>query len=271
LLRAARVPIVYTAHNTFERHATMVDSPRVFPALARRTIVHTEADRARLAHPASVIPHGHYAGVAGAAAEIEPAAAREALGLRPDALVALLFGHLRPDKGLDDFLEAVAATAPWVALVAGKEGGALEAEAGRLANPELAGRVSVHEGFHDMNAVGRFFAAADVVVIPYRQASQSGVLHLAYGFARPVVVYPVGGLLEAVIPGRTGWACAEADPSALAAALREAEAMGRDELRRRGEQGQRWALEHFDWGRIADATREVYEAAIAARPRGRYG
>jgi glycosyltransferase involved in cell wall biosynthesis len=262
LLRAARVPIVYTAHNTFKRRAAAIDSARVFPALARATIVHTDADRARLSHPASVIPHGHYAAVADAAPEIDPKAARELLGLRADALVALLFGHLRTDKGLDDLLEAVARTPPWTAVVAGQEGGALAAAARRLASPELAGRVSVHEGFHDMSAVGRFFAAADVVVIPYHQASQSGVLHLAYGFARPVVVYPVGGLIEAVLPGETGWACAEPTPEALAAALSEAAALGPAELRRRGERGRRWARERFDWGRIAQVTQELYQSAL---------
>ena len=66
-----------------------------------------------------------------------------------------------------------------------------------------------------MTQAAQLFAAADAVVLPYEVASQSGVLLLAYGFQRPVVVYPVGGLLEAVIDGETGWICARSDVEAL--------------------------------------------------------
>jgi D-inositol-3-phosphate glycosyltransferase len=118
--------------------------------------------------------------------------------------------------------------------------------------------VTVREGFHAIDAVAEFFAAADLVALPYRLVSQSGVLQLAYGFSRPVVAYPVGGLTEAVIDGETGWLCRQPTPSALAAALHEADAAGRDELRRRGAAGRRWASETLDWDAIAAATEAVY-------------
>ena len=69
----------------------------------------------------------------------------------------------------------------------------------------------VREGFLDMDEVAELFAAADTVALPYREASQSGVLLLAYGFSRPVIVYPSGGMLEAVVDGETGWVCSEPD------------------------------------------------------------
>jgi glycosyltransferase involved in cell wall biosynthesis len=117
-------------------------------------------------------------------------------------------------------------------------------------------------GFQPAEQVGRLFAAADLVALPYHRASQSGVLHLAYGFARPVVAYPVGGLAEAVIPGVTGWICSEPSPRALAAVLREAGATGHAHLRRLGEEGRRWAEREFDWDRIAEATATVYQRAL---------
>jgi glycosyltransferase involved in cell wall biosynthesis len=128
----------------------------------------------------------------------------------------------------------------------------------------LAGRITIREGFHDIDAVAAFFAAADLVALPYRQVSQSGVLQLAYGFSRPVVAYPVGGLTEAVIDGQTGWLCARPTPSALAAGLHEADAAGRDELRRRGEAGRRWASETLGWDAIAAATEAVYATVARA-------
>jgi glycosyltransferase involved in cell wall biosynthesis len=267
VLLACHRPIVYTAHNTFERRPWALDATRIFPVAARETIVHTSADQERIRRRVTVIPHGHYGGVAEQARPVTPAAARETLGLAPDALIVLLFGVLRPDKGLGDLLHAAAEVPEWLVLVAGQEDGALHTEAPLLARADLAGRVTIREGFHEIDAVAEFFAAADLVAVPYRQASQSGVLHLAYGFTRPVVAYPVGGLIEAVVDGETGWMCAEPTPEALAAALRDAASGGREELRRRGEAAKRWAMEAYSWSTIADATEAVYAAAIQASPR----
>jgi glycosyltransferase involved in cell wall biosynthesis len=264
ILMACGARIVYTAHNTFERRRWALDGTRAFSALARHTIVHTAVDEQRVSGAASVLAHGHYAGVADRARPASPAMAREALGLSPELPVVLLFGVLRPDKGLGDLLAAAVQAPRWQVLVAGKEDGGLRAERETGRRPELAGRVTIREGFHEIDAVAEFFAAADLVALPYRQASQSGVLHLAYGFSRPVVAYPVGGLAEAVIEGETGWLCAHPTPSALAAVLHEADASGRDELRRRGEAARRWATETLDWNVIATATEAIY--ASVTRP-----
>jgi glycosyltransferase involved in cell wall biosynthesis len=264
VLRASGAKIVYTAHNTFERLTWEPDSTVVFPPLVAHTIVHTQGDRDRIKHSAvSVIPHGTYGPLAERAAPVTFEAAREALGIPLDALVVLLFGVLRPDKGLGDLLAAAAASPRWRVIVAGKEDGALAAEQARLSASALAGRVSVYEGFQDMDAVGRYFTAADLVALPYHVASQSGVAHLAYGFGRPLAAYPVGGLAEAVIDGTTGWLCAEPTPAALTAALDDAAAAGREECRRRGEAGRTWAGREFSWNGIAAATESVYRAALA--------
>jgi glycosyltransferase involved in cell wall biosynthesis len=262
LLRAAGAPLVYTAHNTFERGTTRLNSARVLPALSRQTIVHTEGDRARVSRPPAVIPHGHYGAVADSAPALDADDARRALGLPTDRLVVLLFGVLRPDKGLNDLLDAAAGVPAWHVLISGEDHGGLDPAAERLSAAPLAGRVTVLEGFQPIDRVGRLFAAADLVALPYLRASQSGVLHLAYGFGRPVAAYPVGGLTEAVIPGVTGWLCRAATPGALADALREAGAAGRMELRRLGGEGRRWAERTFDWDRIAAATETVYLRAL---------
>ena len=227
LLRASGAKLIWTAHNTFERRSRALDSARVLPALSRETIVHTEADRDRVSRPPTVIPHGHYGGIADVATPVDPAQARADLGLPADGLVVLLFGVLRPDKGLGDLLAAAAEAPPWLVLIAGEDHGGLASAAQWLASPRLSGRVTVLEGFQPIDAVARVFAAADLVALPYRRASQSGVLHLAYGFGRMVAAYPVGGLTEAVIPGVTGWICGEATPMALARVLGEAGALGR--------------------------------------------
>lgn len=259
VLLTAQARIVYTAHNTFERRRWALDSSRIFPALARATIVHTAADARQLGRPATIIPHGHYGLLAERAAVISPRAARQMIGLPEDAPVVLLFGHLRPDKGLDDLLGALLHAPGWHGLVAGEDDGALSLVEAQLRDPRLAGRVIVEEGFHELDAVGRYFAAADLVVLPYAKASQSGVLHLAYGFGLPVIAYPVGGIPEAVLDGETGWICEEPNAAALAAALRASSEQGQQEMRRRGRAAQTWARQAFGWDAIAVATLKVYE------------
>ena len=212
----------------------------------------------------AVIPHGEYGALARSGGPAEREAARAELGIAPDAPVTLLFGQLRVDKGLGDLLAAVERLPQLHVLVGGQEEGALAAASGQLANPALAGRVTVREGYLDMGEAAKLFAATDTVALPYAVASQSGVLLLAYGFRRPVVAYPVGGLLEGVLDGETGWVCARPDVDALVNALVAAAEAGWPECRRRGEAGARLAEERFAWPAIARRTGEVYRDVLAS-------
>jgi glycosyltransferase involved in cell wall biosynthesis len=264
-LAGARV-VVQTSHNTFERgrflRRTRLALVRMLEWLTTRTIVHTQADVGRI--PAGmrgrvvVIPHGEYGGLARTGGAVDRDRARAALGIAAQTPVTLLFGQLRGDKGLEDLLAAVSRVRELTLIIGGKDLGALQAAGPLLASGELAGRVIVREGFLAMDEVADLFAATDTVALPYRAASQSGVLLLAYGFQRPVIVYPVGGLLEAVIEGETGWICRRADPEALAEALADSVAAGPLECARRGEAGARLAEERYAWPVIARRTGELY-------------
>jgi glycosyltransferase involved in cell wall biosynthesis len=121
----------------------------------------------------------------------------------------------------------------------------------------------VREGYLDMHEAAQLFAATDTVALPYAVASQSGVLLLAYGFHRPVVVYPVGGLPEAVLDGETGWICARADVDGLVGALSASVDAGWRECRRRGEAGARYAEERYAWPAIARRTGDLYREVLA--------
>jgi glycosyltransferase involved in cell wall biosynthesis len=263
--RAVGARIVHTPHNTFDRHQDVGLGRRLMEQLPVQVIVHTQADMERLPAAvrakATVIPHGEYGALARSGGTPDRAQCRAELGVGDAELAVLLFGQLRIDKGLEDLLIAVRDTPGVRAIVGGQDLGALGAAAELLA--ELGPRVIVHEGFLEMTDAARLFAAGDVVAVPYREASASGVLVLAYGFARPVVVYPSGGLPEAVDDGETGWICARAEPSSLADALADAIAVGPAERERRGENGRRLAEERFGWPAIARATEKVYAQALS--------
>ncbi len=268
-MRLTGAPVVQTSHNTFERDRARDRTHSALAALTVQTIVHTEADVARVPRRATtrvtVIPHGEYSSLARSGGQASPERARAQLGIDPDSPVTLLFGQLRPDKGLDDLLAALVRVPHLHALIVGHEAGALEAAGEELKRAQAAGRVTVRDGFVDMTQAAQAFAACDTVVLPYSVASQSGVLLLAYGFHRPVIVYPVGGLPEAVIDGESGWICARCDVDALVDALNSSVAAGRAECYRRGEAGHRLAEERYGWHSIAARTAEIYHSVLAGR------
>jgi D-inositol-3-phosphate glycosyltransferase len=270
-LRLTGTPLVQTEHGAFDRTSRFLRTRRLARGLrarlTARTIVHTQADLARVApllgDRAVVIPHGEYGGLAGRGGTAERGRARAALGLAPDVPATLMFGQLRTDKGIDDLVAAVERVPHLHLLIGGQDAGGLAPVRERL--DALCDRVSVREGFLEMRQTAELFAAADTVALPYREASQSGVLLLAYGFARPVIIYPTGGMVESVIDGETGWICAAADVEALAQALAESVQAGPAECLRRGELGRRLAEERFSWPAIARRTGELYEQVLARR------
>jgi D-inositol-3-phosphate glycosyltransferase len=144
------------------------------------------------------------------------AEARKQLGLNGN--VALFFGHVRPFKGLDIALRAWRELQTNVTLVvAGEAWWESEEEYRQLAN----GLRNVRFDFRFIPdaEIATYFAAADVVLAPYRIEAQSGVALTAFHFARPVIATNVGGLPEIIEEGRNGMLVPPEDPGALAKAV----------------------------------------------------
>jgi glycosyltransferase involved in cell wall biosynthesis len=139
-----------------------------------------------------------------------------------DGDVALFFGYVRHYKGLDTLLEAwprVRARRPVTLIVAGEfyEDPEPYRRLARTAGGEPG--VRLLERYLPDAEVEAVFKAADVVVLPYRSATQSGVTHVAYALGVPVIVTDVGGLGETVKHGITGLVVPPENPDALAGAV----------------------------------------------------
>ena len=142
--------------------------------------------------------------------------ARRTLGLSGN--VALFFGHVRPFKGLDIALRAWRLLKTDVTLVvAGEAWFKSEDEYRELARG--LGSVRFDFRFIPDAEIATYFAAADVVLAPYRIEAQSGVALTAFHFARPVIATSVGGLPEIIEEGRNGMLVPPEDPQSLAAAI----------------------------------------------------
>jgi glycosyltransferase involved in cell wall biosynthesis len=144
--------------------------------------------------------------------------ARASLGLTGE--VALFFGYVRHYKGLDTLLRAwkdVRARRPEATLVVAGE--FYERPAAYEALAREAGGVRLLSRYIPDEEVEALFRAADVTVLPYRSATQSGVTHVSYALGVPVIATRVGGITETVKDGTTGLTCAPEDPAALAATI----------------------------------------------------
>lgn len=137
----------------------------------------------------------------------------------PDCPTVLFFGRLEYYKGLDLFVAAVEKAADTVpdlrAIVAGQGDAAEEAQT-LVTRPEL---FDWRIGFVEDGALPGLFAESSIVVLPYREASQSGVVPVAFANGRAVIATRVGGLVHVVEDGVNGLLVEPANPTALADAI----------------------------------------------------
>lgn len=136
----------------------------------------------------------------------------------------LFFGFIRSYKGLDLLLEALAdeRLKTWNAklIVAGEFYEDSKSYLDTIERLQLQDRVILHTSFIPNNEVNLFFSIADLIVQPYKTATQSGVTQIAYHFEKPMLVTNVGGLAEIVPHGKAGYVT-EPNVTAIADALVE--------------------------------------------------
>ena len=277
------IPLVHTAHNLLPHGSRSDETRTFFGRLYRhvdRVIVHTEQNRRELVEtfgvdPAAtaVIPHGSFE-VSSLPAVTKEAAHRE-LGIAAGGRVILFFGLIRRYKGLEFLVEAFREVRPRLEgvtlVIAGQvstedpEGGAFYE---RLLG-ELQGQsdVKIFPEFVPFSRLPLFFAAADVVALPYVETYQSGVLLWAYGAGRPVVTTDAGGLGESVDEGKSGYVVPARDVHALAAALVKVLEPPQN-ASRMGAYAQELARTRYSWARIALRTLEEYGKLRPVRATG---
>ena len=136
--------------------------------------------------------------------------------------VMMFFGFVRPYKGLSILLRAMAKVRshlPVSLLIVGEFWRGSDEERRLIEELGLAPYTIVVDKYVPDEALGLYFAAADVLVMPYREPVQSGVLAVAQGFQIPVIASNVGGLSDYIEVGKTGLLVEPNDPTALAKAI----------------------------------------------------
>ncbi len=150
--------------------------------------------------------------------------AREALGLPADARLVLFFGFIKPYKGVVHLIDAAADLKARFGdgirvLIVGDIYGDKKPYLDRIAASGAKDIIQLVDGFVPDEIVEDYFLAADLAVLPYVSATQSGIVQIAYNYDLPVVTTDVGGLPEVVRDGQTGFIVPPEDPPALAGAV----------------------------------------------------
>ncbi len=180
--------------------------------------------------------------------------ARRQLGVPLDVPLVLFFGFIRAYKGLDLLLQAIAAPPlrvrerPIHLLVAGECYDDWATYQSIIEEHELAPYLHLHTDFIPADQVRVFFSAADLVVQPYKSATQSGISQIAYHFEKPMVVTNVGGLPEIVTDGVSGYVVSPV-PDAIAEAIHDFFENDRAATFQAGVQAEK---QRFSWNRFLE-------------------
>ncbi len=174
---------------------------------------------------------------------LEKMEARRLLKLPEYAPLVLFFGFIRKYKGLDLLLEALQQTPEVHAIVAGECYEDWDFYQKIIQKNGLAERVHLFADFIPADQVRVFFSAADLVVQPYRTATQSGISQIAYHFEKPMLVTNVGGLPEIVTHAVSGYVV-EPEQLAIAEAMRDFFANRRESAMRSGVKDEK---RRFSW------------------------
>lgn len=278
--------VVFTAHNVNAAERDGVDSRwnrwslRTQYSLVDQIFVHTEQMKNQLqsefgvpGQKVTVIPYGVYSRVPNT--PLTKAEARERLGLASHHRALLFFGRIVPYKGINYLVQAfefLAANNPdYRLLIAGEP--MKEAEQHwrqaqqKIEKSPTRNQVIQHIRHIEDGDIELYFKAADVLVLPYTQIFQSGVLFMSYSFGLPVIATDVGSFGQDILPGETGYLCRPRDSEDLA---RISEVFFSSNLYRELEK-RRPGIQNLihasnSWHAVADKTAKVYAALCGYDP-----
>ena len=223
-----KIPLLITCHNVFPHERFPLDRflTRMVLKRADGYIVQSHLDEKDLltVKPDAnyvVTPHPTYN--AFKMKNMSRAEARELLAVGHDSPMLLFFGFVREYKGLKYLLDAlpeVKKRIPDISLwVVGDFGDDKDVYLEQIERNRIGDNIRLVEGYVPDQEVEKYFAAADLVVLPYVSATQSGIVQIAYGFDKPVVVTDVGGLPDVVRHRETGYVVPSGNAQEIARAV----------------------------------------------------
>lgn len=155
---------------------------------------------------------------------INKAELRTKYGIPEDSFVPLFFGLIRPYKGVDIFIEAINAIDLNIHKIHPVIAGEFYSDKDELIsriNSDQKNNYRIIDRFVSDEEMAELFTLSDVLVMPYKSASQSGILANAINFQLPAIVSDLEGLTEHLEHNKTGWILPQNDPEELSKAITE--------------------------------------------------
>ena len=262
LKRWKRTKICFLCHNVKPHESTFIDTFLLKYAFSASDffIVHSEPDLINLkklkpgakvskaAHPIyDVFKFGK---------EMEIREAKRKLGIEGNVL--LFFGYIRKYKGLEFLIRALPKVLREInctLLIVGEVYGDEQEYLHLIDQSNAKDQIKWIGRYVPNEEVALYFTAADVVVLPYVSATQSGIIQIAYAFNKPVISTRVGGIPEAVVDGETGFLVDPANADALAESiLRFYKERATVDFSRNIEK----VKEQFSWDRLVKVIERIY-------------
>jgi D-inositol-3-phosphate glycosyltransferase len=270
--------IAFTAHNVNQARRDAKDSLlnritlRIQYRLCDHIFVHTKKMKDELCQDFGVAEKAvtvirHPINDAFPDTDLTPSEAKRQLGLQENEKAVLFFGRIRPYKGIEHLLAAfhplAANHSDYRLIIAGEPKKGSEEYRHQIEQTVktefMLGQIIMKIQFIADDEMEVYLKAADVLVLPYKEIFQSGVLFLAYSFGLPVVATDVGSFREEIVEGRTGFLCQPGDPAELAKAIETYFASDLyKNLKVRRQEIKDYADANHSWNAVADLTRNAY-------------
>ncbi|RMG48239.1 MAG: glycosyltransferase [Acidobacteria bacterium] len=270
--RRAAARIVFICHNVVEHETNRLKQfcTRRVLGLGDSFLVHSHEDAGQLQRwqPGAMIvrvPHPTYEPLV--PARIGRHEARRRLGV--EGKILLFFGFVRPYKGLAYAIRSLPLILKQHDVTLMVAGEFWEGKKDILALVHRLGldrHVRIIDRYIPNEEIGVYFGAADLLLLPYTSATQSGIVQLAYALDVPVVATRVGGLVEVVEPGGTGYLVEPRSPRAIAEAVDD---FYRNERAPQFIERIRQVKHRFSWERLVEALERL--ASSAASPTANSG
>ncbi len=272
LKQAIKRHMVLTIHNykprgngyllDWTQHIAYCSALKLFDEI----IVHTEFTKMKikehnpcLTTKINVIPHGVLDYYHKISKECSP------YNKKKGKLNILFFGGIRQNKGLDILIKAISYL-PFALLeklnlaIYGKADIDIKPLVDLVNNNKLNDFIEWHLGFIPEEDIGCIFESSDVLVLPYREIDQSGVLLLGIGYSIPIVASNIGGLKEVIKDQVHGLLVPPNNPKELALALKEL--LNNDAKLGKMKEALKELSKDLSWDKIGKETFELYKGIL---------
>lgn len=186
--------------------------------------------------------------------------ARTLLGIEEGKKVLLFFGFVREYKGLKHLLSAMPSILEKLPeaelMVVGEFGNDREDYLKIVEEKKLSSSLKLVDKYVPDTEIQKYFAASDLVILPYESATQSGIVQIAFGFHKPVTATRVGGLPDVITDGKTGYLVPARDAQALADAVVR---FFKEDKAEEFKENIVNETERFSWTRMREHVEELWE------------